>query len=1009
MPGKEVLEAWLALAPDWPVLTGADGRIAWARADFLERCGAAVGDDLAMLLDAPPDGPPLADATQTLHLRTADGTTLRVEARTTRLGDQLLWALRDVSAQTELAEHSRRLEEWLDVAREFGRLGLWERDLHSGKARWDAQVFRFWGLDPTSGTPSFPEAAMRIHPDDRLVGTFQDSIKQVGRYAQRFRVQRDDGSVCHIHSQWNVKAGPDGAPERVIGIMMDDTESHQLAGTLDAATLLLALTVDLGHIVHWRHDLSTGMMHYNPTGFDVMQLDSRQGGIPIEEIRDRTHPDDLQRVLASAQRAIDTGLPDDVEARYRRSDGTWRNMQTRRMVQRAADGRVIGFVGVSFDITDQVQRQRRAEQAARRFETAATAAGLGIWSRDPVTMQATWNRQLYVLTGRDEALGPPTLDEWLSQLVHPADRERMAGMEAWLRDAGDQIQRHEYRIVRPDGETRWMENRFRRETTEAGPMLVGVELDITERRRTEAALRSADERAALAARYAGIGTWEVEMDEALGSEVERWDEQMFLLRGLAPAAQPPSREQRLAMVHADDRPQLIDVNTHWLAGEESKSYEFRVLRADGSTRWLASRSIAIRGEQPRVLRRVGVNWDVTESKNAAIARQERALAERESEAKSQFLARMSHELRTPLNAVLGFAELLHAEARREGADARAGQLGHIRTAGGHLLSLINDVLELSELEARKLPLEARPVTLAALWAECLPLVEAMAVQGGVSLHADVGDATVHGDPRRLRQVLLNLLSNAIKYNRSGGHVWVTAQAGPSETLLSVRDDGRGLSPAQRAQLFQPFNRLGAELDGIEGSGIGLVIVKTLVESMGGGVQAHSAGAVGTVFEVRLPAGTPPRLPVAAHALALDAGGARNEPRPQGCVLYIEDNAVNVLLVEALLARHTALRLESEATGAAGVARAIDLQPDLLLIDMQLPDFDGFEVLRRLRATPATAALPCLALSANAMAEDIGRARAAGFAAYLTKPINVEAFLGAIRQHLPARGGEAQIT
>jgi len=1006
MPGMELLTAWLELAPDWPLLTDADGRIAWARADFLHCCGAALGDDLAAWLEpAAPGGDDMAQALRgsgaaavALRLRTAAGPALHVEARTRRVGEQLLWALRDVSAEVQLQAHSRRQSEWLDLAREFGRLGLWERHIPTGEGHWDDQVFSFWGLKPTPRAPTYEEGASRIHPDDRNIVSFRETVKQPGRYSHRYRVQGRDGKLRRIHSQWEVQAGSDGKPERVIGIMMDDTESHDLAGSLDAATLLLGLTVDLGHIVHWRHDLQTGLIHYNPNGFEVLQIPPRPEGVPLEEIRALTHPDDLARVVASAERALATGRPDDVEARYRRPDGSWRNMQTRRIVQRRADGTPIGVVGVSFDVTEQVRRQQSAEEQARRFEMAAAAAGLGIWSRDPVAQTATWNRELFAITGRSESLGPPTLTEWITQIVHPGDRDAVAWTDGTDGAAPDEIVRQEFRIVRPSGEVRWLENRFRLESTATGPMLVGVSFDITDRRRTEAALRSADERAALAARSAGIGTWEVDVDQALGTEVERWDEQMFVLRGLPPADHPPSRDARLAMVHPDDLKVLIDVNTQWLAGEESKSYEFRVRRADGSMRWLASRSIAIRGEQPHTLRRVGVNWDVTESKNAETAQRERALAERESHAKSQFLARMSHELRTPLNAVLGFAELLHAEAQQEGAQTRAAQLGHIRAAGSHLLSLINDVLELSELESGRLQLDPRPVAVADVLAECMPLVQGMAAQQGVSVHAEVGTVMVQGDARRLRQVLLNLLSNAIKYNRRGGRVWVTAHGGPRETLLSVRDEGRGLSAEQRGQLFQPFNRLGVEHEGIEGSGIGLVIVKTLVEGMGGRVQARSAGDVGTVFELRLPAFAAAHPP--AQAPLAPAGLAAQAPQVRGCVLYIEDNPVNVLLVEALLAQHTSLRLEFEGTGAAGVARARALQPDLLLVDMQLPDFDGFEVLRRLRADPATARLPCLALSANAMAEDIARARAAGFAAYLTKPIHFESFLAALRLHLP---------
>jgi PAS domain S-box-containing protein len=740
-------------------------------------------------------------------------------------------------------------------------------------------------------------------------------------------------------------------------------------------------------------------MHSNDRGFAVLGIPVRPEGLPITEVRRFVHPDDLPRVLASAQQALRSDRPTDMEARYRRSNGTWRHVLTRRVVQRAPDGTPLAFLGVALDVTEQVERARAAADLSQRLDMAAIAAGIGVWSRDVETEEGVWNAQMYTLCGRSPTLPPPTRREWLDEIVHADDRALMEGARApMLTSAGDMFE-HEYRIVRPDGEVRWMVDRARSRLWNGHTTILGVTLDVTERRRTAQALRSADERAALAARSAGIGTWEIDLD---GSGVERWDEQMFRLRGLAPQAQPPTREQRLALVHPDDRARNVDARIGALGDTRLTRYEFRVILPDGSERWLASRSMPVLDEQGKVRRRIGVNWDVTDAKDAELARQQTAVAERASQAKSQFLARMSHELRTPLNAVLGFAQLLQIEADAQAATDRAAKLGHIRAAGEHLLTLIDGMLDLSGLEAGSLKLDLQPIALADIVEQVLPLVTAQAQRGGVALHTGVLAGAVQADRTRLVQVLVNLLSNAIKYNRRGGSVSITALPDAASVCIVVSDTGRGMTADQLAHLFEPFNRLGIEREGIQGTGIGLTIVKALVTGMGGTVAVRSRTGEGTTVELRLPS-------VAQATAVAGAGSAPLHPDCSargGQLLYIEDNAVNVLLVEELVRNLSGLRIASEPTGAAGVARARELRPDLVLVDMQLPDFDGFEVLRRLRAAPETAAIDCIALSANAMPEDIERALKAGFADYWTKPIDFSAFLAALQQRFPSERLEA---
>jgi CheY-like chemotaxis protein/anti-sigma regulatory factor (Ser/Thr protein kinase) len=288
---------------------------------------------------------------------------------------------------------------------------------------------------------------------------------------------------------------------------------------------------------------------------------------------------------------------------------------------------------------------------------------------------------------------------------------------------------------------------------------------------------------------------------------------------------------------------------------------------------------------------------------------------------------------------------------------------------------------------------AQPLPLQALVAETLPLVERQARQHKVKLRSGALQGVALADATRLRQVLLNLLTNAVKYNREGGQVLVEAEPAGGSVTLRVSDTGRGMSEAQLQQAFEPFNRLGLEREGIEGTGIGLAIVKALVERMGGTVQARSTPDQGSVFEVQLPEGSMPGSADAAPARQGAAVPAVARPAGQpGRLLYIEDNPVNVLIVQELLTQRPDLELHTAADGLSGVREALGRQPDLILIDMQLPDIDGHEVLRRLRAGTGTAATPCIALSANAMPEDIERALQAGFDDYWTKPLDLRVFL-----------------
>jgi PAS domain S-box-containing protein len=378
-------------------------------------------------------------------------------------------------------------------------------------------------------------------------------------------------------------------------------------------------------------------------------------------------------------------------------------------------------------------------------------------------------------------------------------------------------------------------------------------------------------------------------------------------------------------------------------------------------------------------------------------------AERANHAKSEFLSRMSHELRTPLNAVLGFAQLMQSDSEEPLGPRQHVRLQELQRGARHLLSLINDVLDLSRIEAGGLPVVLAAVDLAELADECLSLMASAAAARSLRLQQRASQAPCPGvwaDPVRLRQVLLNLLSNAIKYTPPGGTVWLAWAPHADGVRLEVGDTGPGLSVQQQERLFQPFERLDATYSGVEGAGIGLALSKWLVGLMHGELGVQSAPGQGSVFWVQLAArAAEPAAPASQPApMPLPSLGG-TAPLPRAPVLYIEDNEVNRILMDGMLSRESAVRLHCAALPEEGLEMAQLLLPRLVLLDIQLPGIDGYEVLRRLRELPGLATVPVVAVSANAMPADRAKAAASGFADYITKPVDMPQLLATVRRLL----------
>ena len=653
-----------------------------------------------------------------------------------------------------------------------------------------------------------------------------------------------------------------------------------------------------------------------------------------------------------------------------------------------ASGRFAGFRGTARDMTAHIETARRShaqDMLLRQlssqlpgviFQLQMDADGV---LRYPYASEGV--RELFGIAppqGADGDRAAPL------RVLHPDDRS------AYL----DSIQasahllrpwQHEYRIVRGDGSVRWLETRATPQRLPDGSTLWhGFAADVSERKEIEIALRRSEERWEMAAAAAGIGIIELDLE----GDAARLDRRACTHHGVAYPLTGFTLADWMLSILSPDRDGVRAALQDALETQGVLETRYRVPQPDGHVPTL---EVVARGHfdaQGRPLGLVGTCRDVTSQIVGERLQRDKEAAERANRAKSEFLSRVSHELRTPLNGILGFAQLMSIDRVHPLVPEQRRRIDSVLRASRHLLGLINDVLDVTRIESEDFSLKPATFDAWSAISDCLSLIQPLADRTDVKLPAPgLHDPHwVHAAPRAFEQVLMNLLSNAIKYNRPGGSVELSVVTDATRVHIAVRDNGLGMSPEQQAALFQPFNRLGAEQSRTEGSGLGLVISRQLVEAMDGVLRVHSQPGAGSTFTVELPrgeSGVP--APVQATFELTAPTGLPAAPRE---VLYIEDEPVNAILMEEVFRTRPHWTLQVAENGTRGALIAREAQPDLVLIDMNLPDMHGLTLIHRLRDDPATRHLRCIALSADAMSEQIGAALAAGFDDYWTKPIDV---------------------
>ncbi len=521
--------------------------------------------------------------------------------------------------------------------------------------------------------------------------------------------------------------------------------------------------------------------------------------------------------------------------------------------------------------------------------------------------------------------------------------------------------------------------------------------DISARKRNEQVLLDSEQQLRLALRGGDLALWDWNAVTGQLQVNERW----LSMLGLD-ALTCPTLELWHSLVHVDDMPILEGLMRDIIFNPSGQDFqaEIRARHQAGHWVWLLDKGMVVgRDAQGNPLRIVGTHMDITQQKEhelALIAAKE--LAETANKSKSDFLARISHELRTPLSAIIGFTQVINMSADEQPIGAHRDELKTILRSGWHLSRIIEDLINLSQIEAQQVVLNIETVDVAACVENCLALMEPLAKDGQVQLNNDVQvdkAVLVIADVFRLEQVLINLLANAIKYNHQGGCVTVSATSAAGCLRLWVVDNGPGIQQEHLSQLFQPFSRLTERAYKIEGAGIGLSVAKQLMQLMGGRIGVESVYGEGCRFWIELPVAENRRIDVGLPTPSMRA-------EPQSTLLYIEDNTDHIRLLQAVISRLPHLKLVTAQSASVGVDFARALQPDLIILDIGLPDQDGYQVLQTLRSDPLTRDIAVMALSAAANPHEIKKGLQAGFQHYLTKPLNISYFIELLAQLLPVK-------
>ncbi|MGH9016987.1 MAG: PAS domain S-box protein [Acidimicrobiales bacterium] len=759
--------------------------------------------------------------------------------------------------------------------------------------------------------------------------------------------------------------------------------TRHLAALVEQSTQILC-KLDFEGTILWCNASMDRVLGFGPgalTGVNISRL---------------VHADDLvlldqsRRLLAAAVSSSGASPPGSemsgVEIRARCRDGSWRSLEWTVRIDLAR--RLI------FSAARDVTAEREADEALQADEARLRAildySPSSIYVKDLQGRYLIVNREWCRVTGR---AGPDVVGATARDTL-PADAEAIADHERVLLATGVP-QTADQRIETADGMRDFRIVRFLLLDVDGAPYAtVGIATDITERTEAERALAGRERLLATVLQASPDVLTLIDRDGVV-QQVSAADRDILGHH----YGDTPESDLR-ARVHPDDLDAVAQAFSGMVHGGSSTiQVRHRVEHTDGHWVTLGSRGQAVYDDAGAFAGAVIVSRDMTARiTSEQRLRDAREAAERASRTKSEFLSRMSHELRTPLNSILGFAQLLQMD---DLPDDQAEATAHILRAGRHLLDLIDEVLDIARIESGHLELTITAVPVAGIVDDAVELTRLMAESAGVEVTVAVAPdtpAAVRADRQRLLQVLLNLLSNAVKYNRPGGHVDLSCRPGdPGTVRVVVVDSGLGINAADAQRVFIPFDRLGAEQSGVEGTGVGLALSQHLVQGMGGRIGFSSEAGLGSTFFVELPTadGAADEIPDGTPALGWSTGAPDADLSGVFRVLLMEDDVANLDLVERVLSRRPGVELLAALHGGLGIELAREHMPDLILVDLHLPDMPGLDVLDRLSDDPATSAIPVAMVGSDAPAPQVRQLLGRGVVGFLAKPFDVRALLSLV--------------
>lgn len=842
-----------------------------------------------------------------------------------------------VSVRTDVTV-LRANEERLNRSQEFSNIGTWDWNIKTGELYWSDRIWPLFGYDKENTETTYENFLNAVHPDDRqlVMDSVTDCVEKHVEYHIEHRVIWPDGSVHWVQESGDVVRAKDGTPLHMLGVVQDIDGRKRADIILAESERQLREAQKLARIGNWTADIVKGDLSWSDEIYRIFGYEPGSFEPNIEFFNKSVHPDDLVLLERSEKKAEQTGLHDVVH-RIIRPDGTIRYVHELADAEFDDNGKLLQLTGTLQDVTERVETENTQSQHKKLIDMLYFSTTNFVAKADFKLAMSSMLNTLLELT--DSAYG------FAGEVIY---ENEVPYLQAYaITDiTWDEKSRKLYKDFEKNG------FEFRNLKTLFGHVMVTKDIVISNDPVTDP-------------RANGLPDGHPAMKNFLGVPVFNGN-------------------TLVGMYGISNRDGGYDTSlTEFL-----RPFDITLAAMINSKRMLDQQ--------------LEYQVELVDAKEEA---------ENANRAKSEFLSSMSHELRTPMNAIMGFSQLLKMESDQL-SPSHIDNVEEITKASGHLLELINDVLDLAKIEAGRVNLTIETVTIGTVLAESLNLIQPLAdkrgieiivLLNGVAFSTDIlydQIIAVRADYIRFKQVMLNLLSNAVKYNKENGKIELSIdETGNNLTRISVTDNGAGLTKEEQLNLFKSFNRLGAERSDIEGTGIGLIITKNIIELMGGNIGLTSQPGCGSTFWIELPNGKIDEI----NELVLDDKNTPidsvNDSAHEYTVLYIEDNPANLRLVSQVLDRLSKVYMWSSHEPALGLELAIENVPDLILLDINMPGMDGYEVLKQLKNNEGTRNIPVIAISANAMARDIEKGISAGFEEYITKPINVTELLDTVKTKL----------